>query len=81
MTFGGYEWDYKEHLDMLLYPSSKFESIRIIGLTILFFIPIVIMMFFSFIISGILGFFYPGENPSQCIYKCEKEVRNGKRRI
>jgi len=63
----GTGWDYSDHLQMLLCPSSKTEALKNIGITIIMFIPIVCVMLFAFIISGIIGFIFAGEGT-----KCDR---------
>ena len=55
-------WDYSDHLDELLNPSSKWESTKIIFWTIIFYpFLILIVLPLSFLISGLIGFTSAGD--------------------
>jgi len=56
----GTGWDYSDHLQMLLNPSSKKESLKNIGITILLFIPLMGVVFLAFSFSSIFGFLNAG---------------------
>ena len=58
MMGGG--WVFGDHLDDLLYPSSRWEAIKGGLMTLLFFIPIILMVIpLSFIISFFCGLSSP----------------------
>jgi len=69
----GTGWDFSDHLQMLLYPSSKKEALKNIGITILMFIPIICVVFLSFLICGIMGLFESGKTKCD---RCGKEFIN-----
>ncbi len=61
-------WDFGDHLDDLMYCDSKWNSIKMILITIIFY-PILILFVLplSFLICGVLGFLSAGEGK-----KCDR---------
>ena len=65
-------WDFGDHLEDLMYCDSKWDSIKMIFITIVFY-PILIFFYLplSFLVSGIIGFISSG-NGRECD-KCGKK--------